>query len=425
MRFSTSRLSTGFTLVELLMVIVIIGIMGGMVVTATSGVLTNAREAKTRATILAVDGVVQRLYEDIQYRPLPVVIPELNTGVDDSNDEFGREVLGTEAARVRLLMRRDLLRMEVPDRYSDIAIGPISINAACNLVKLSGGAVVGTRRDTASRTARSVEWSANAKQQLYQDFILATATPENQGAECLYLILATTFVAGEPAIASLPVGSIADTDEDGMLEIVDGWGNPLAFVRWPVGYDDPTGTISSAKPDSFDPLRADFSYMFDDSHSSVTTPSSTAVVRAFDVANGISNNRPFSLRPLIISSGSDGEFGIAINPIDSSGTELSSADSSDSNYFSYVDASEWSWPKNERNMGERSVGTVDLKEYEGRGSAPYIFPDPYLRRFIADNDPGVLDPNSTDRRLPGQILDPASSSSIVADNIANFGLEAR
>jgi hypothetical protein len=34
---------------------------------------------------------------------------------------------------------------------------------------------------------------------------------------------------------------IGDTDGDGMPEILDGWGTPLTFIRWPAGYCEQVG----------------------------------------------------------------------------------------------------------------------------------------------------------------------------------------
>ena len=50
--------------------------------------------------------------------------------------------------------------------------------------------------------------------------------------------MATSFVGGSPALEAIPSSNIGDTDNDGLREILDGWGNPLGFIRWPVGYSD-------------------------------------------------------------------------------------------------------------------------------------------------------------------------------------------
>tara|TARA_Y100001960_G_scaffold274709_1_gene303822 strand:- start:108 stop:668 length:561 start_codon:yes stop_codon:yes gene_type:complete len=93
-----------------------------------------------------------------------------------------------------------------------------------------------------------------------------------------------------------------DIDGDGMPEILDGWGQPIDFIRWAPGFvgvaastiqfgdrsleiDNDSGTGNG---DSFDPLKVDPRWRD-------TKPL----------------NDPFSLFPLVYSSGSDGRAGIA------------------------------------------------------------------------------------------------------------------
>jgi hypothetical protein len=66
-----------------------------------------------------------------------------------------------------------------------------------------------------------------------------------QGAECLYLILATIQDGDKNALDYFGADEIGDTDGDGMKEILDGWGQPLLFLRWPAGY-----TIEQPGPDA-------------------------------------------------------------------------------------------------------------------------------------------------------------------------------
>jgi len=57
----------------------------------------------------------------------------------------------------------------------------------------------------------------------------------NQGAECLYLIVMLTTGDGE-ARSLFSEQDFGDTDGDGALEILDGWGRPIRFIRWPAGF---------------------------------------------------------------------------------------------------------------------------------------------------------------------------------------------
>ena len=113
------------------------------------------------------------------------------------------------------------------------------------------------------------QWSQN--QQLYQ-FISAkaafqTAFPQNfqeagskltplypslhkqvtESAACLYLILTTAgvFDTEPPAAGDLKGLEVEDTDGDGLLEVVDAWGNPLQFYRWPTRLFRPAPTAGT------------------------------------------------------------------------------------------------------------------------------------------------------------------------------------
>ena len=234
------RSKKAFTLVEVLVVIVILGIMGAMVTTAVSGVTTTAKQSRTKTIIAIVDSVLAEHYANLKYRQLPVEIPDLFLPSGNAN-EVGYEVLASEAARVRLMMMRDLQRMEIPDRLSDITTAPSQIYAATNQVLIdNNGNVVNTRDQKNQRKIMSVSWySPNATFLIGGDNIpsrlaayrnrmpagLTLNSPEalaNQGAECLYLIMATSFVGGSPALEAIPAANIGDTDNDGLQEILDG-----------------------------------------------------------------------------------------------------------------------------------------------------------------------------------------------------------
>jgi type II secretory pathway pseudopilin PulG len=56
--------------------------------------------------------------------------------------------------------------------------------------------------------------------------------PQTESAECLYLILSDRTGSTTSIIDELPDQFIKDTDNDGLLEIVDSWGKPVKFYRW-------------------------------------------------------------------------------------------------------------------------------------------------------------------------------------------------
>lgn len=106
-------------------------------------------------------------------------------------------------------------------------------------------------------------------------------------AELLYQIV-MGMPEAESAFNSL---EIADTDGNGLNEFVDGWGNPIYFIRWPAGHYNEHGCVISKIQLSND-----------------TSIAPCPFESAFRRNNsGISN---YAVFPLIISAGQDRETGI-------------------------------------------------------------------------------------------------------------------
>lgn len=417
------RKITAFTLIEVLVVVAIIGIMAAMITTAVRGVTTTANIARTRSIIATVDSVIQDQYESYKNRPLPVSIPDFSAPGQSRTDRLAAnttsthavvdfEILPAESARIRLNMLRDLQRMEMPDRVADVrepgATGLAALNEPA-AIRGSASRVVEVvdpmdpdfgnifRSNVKSeRVQLPISWYGSASTSDAKDVPSRLATyfersspawtVENQGAECLYLIMSTSFVAGAPAIELIPTSYIGDTDGDGMLEILDGWKRPLGFIRWPVGFADPNLSIDTSIPDDFDLMRTDFGFLSD------------PAVPAF--ANV---EEPWSMRPLIVSAGVDGEFGISFDAVNDGGSVT--------NFTYRPGANAMTWPVNDSSMGSVASG-----ERGGR-SAPYIFVDPYLRQFRLANASGLV---------PGSPLTGSNASDARAqdearsDNLTNY-----
>ncbi len=404
-----------FTLVEVLVVLVLISILSSMVLTAVRGATQSARIARTRSIIGTIDSVLQELYEDYKYRPLAVEIPDISAEqLIGGQLVLSFEAMPSEAARARLIMLRDLQRMELPDKVRDVwrpttprlPTQPVPVYVAADqiaqnpttgrlrLVRAESGSLNDRTRLPATwfgvGPMPSGQWPSRFSGYLTRTQA-ANWTRQHQGAECLYLIMASTYINGIAAIESIPPSNIGDTDGDGVPEILDGWGRPLGFIRWPVGFIDPDSDVTST--DEFDPYRADFG--------NLVNPPGVPAGRA----------RPFSVRPLVISAGPDGEFGIALTTrrgdLVSEDAALSEAqmESEEVSYANQI------WPRTVEWMGQ---------EFAGRGgTAPpeYHFPDPFLRRFIAANPTHIL---------PGGPLDPTNTGfarSWRDDNISNYQLE--
>jgi len=207
-----------FTLVELMVVIVIIGILASLTLAGLAGVRQRAKIEKTKSTIRKIDAVIQPMYESY-----------LTRRVNISGLQSGLPPLVLAAERLRLL--RATMMNEMPDTWTEA-------NAALNMRLIDSGY---------RPSAVAFRYHRRFAQMESQP---TRATHE--AAETLYLILA---LGGRypDAIANFRSDEIGDLDQDTAPEFLDGWGQPIRFRRWPIGFALVTGQPPA--PDPFDPLR--------------------------------------------------------------------------------------------------------------------------------------------------------------------------
>lgn len=186
------RPRAGFTLIELLIVVGIIAFLAGVLITVVKGVVGNARAAATRSTIRKIDSLLTKRMEAFSRyiqdqdtiaskagRLPSYVNPTYLT--QSANDQRMAKVLG----------RKDFFRRNFPQRFSEMDSPP--------------------SYDTSKHTSAT------------------------ESAELLYYFLTKMpgFGTDAPDSDLFSASEIADTDGDGLMEFVDGWGNPLRFYRWP------------------------------------------------------------------------------------------------------------------------------------------------------------------------------------------------
>lgn len=354
-RFGVSRFRPGFTLVEILVSLVLIAILSGMVTVAVRSTQQSARRAATEGLIHRIDSVIRTKWDEYRYRPLSVQMDA--TAILQPNQappQFKPEEVG----RLRLMMLRDLMRMELPERRSDLS-DPTRVVGSASILFDS----LGNRIDPPNVEAVGVLWQTPSQLLNYRAKATVGWTPQHESAECLYLILSSTTVNGISALDVIAPAQIQDTDGDGMPEIVDAWGNPISFIRWPSGSNHPV--IASSGEDEFDLLGSDWGMLRDN----VETP--------------------YSLTPQIVSPGPDGELGLVTTAVPA------------------TPYSQMTWPANQTEAGTALTN-------------PYVFIDPYLRVLTGgiNTSGGLPTPNRTLR--PGAFI--AGGQDLAADNISSFDL---
>ena len=101
---------------------------------------------------------------------------------------------------------------------------------------------------------------------------------ETVSSELLYytLVHAGNFGASPAVADQFTTAEVADTDDDGFLEFVDAWGNPLRFYRWPTRLMDPDypTALPGIQPDlsnASDPTDVLITYQEDDGTGTLVT----------------------------------------------------------------------------------------------------------------------------------------------------------
>jgi type II secretory pathway pseudopilin PulG len=182
-------------MVELLIVITIIAVLATITIRVVGGFIETGRVAQTQATIKKIQGLIDdRLQGFNRLNMKGKETPYLSQA-------------GNDLERAKVIMRKDILRSAFAQTWAEAAI--------------------------------------------------PGKTDQNNGAdsaEVLYAMLTKGAVFGVAPVSpdAFTTSEVQDTDGDGNLEFVDGWGKPLRFYRWPTRLIRPGGpgsTITQAQYD--------------------------------------------------------------------------------------------------------------------------------------------------------------------------------
>jgi type II secretory pathway pseudopilin PulG len=295
---------SGLTLVELLVTIGLITMVSSMFLVAYRAAATEASNIRTQGTIRKINEVLMaRMQEYESYpvnfikdaaNPYSLAIPEEATEFLPPNDpEF--ESKGILVERIRVMILRDIIAQEMPDHVHDIkTIAPImrrywtglvvrrNVNNAQQITPIfTSGAESPKAARLKSRLAQTrADWT---------DFVT--------NEELLYLIIEDSTLNGSSALELFGRSEIGDTDNDGFLELLDAYRQPIRWVRWPTGFPetirfhpdllDPSlnndGFSGNALADPIDSRRADPGYRPVAQQTKVFPPSAIAFPLVYSV----------------------------------------------------------------------------------------------------------------------------------------------
>lgn len=235
----------GFTLVELLLVMAIIAILSTLAVLALRGAQDEAKHGATQARVSQIRALLQQRMEDYEVRKLPIRLTNYTTNRG-------------ELRQLKQLILADMVSCEMPRDASHVRAFP-SPQLQAAIMDLESQTPPGD--DFVAPDGTDLITALQQPQMmpaLARRFVTPTdpipnpPSPANLNAEYLYGVLATTDFDDTPGIEALGASAIADTDNDGYLEVVDNWGQPIEFELLDPIPDpmDPTNVIQTPIPNN-------------------------------------------------------------------------------------------------------------------------------------------------------------------------------
>ena len=230
----------GFTMVELLIVIGIIIVLMGMMVAVVGSSMKSARAAATAALIQKLDVLLDDRTKGFDRATKSADFQRIVTARKRVLESGG--IFGVSPDVLAVVARKDFFKSNFPQRYADFApavtaSGPLT---GVPTLILTDPTLVPEDANVDGVLDAGEDTNGNGVLDGYVHF---KHKPETESSALLYFTVTRMQVFGVPPVGESEFGTseVRDTDGDGLLEFVDGWGRPLRFYRWPTRLLKPNG----------------------------------------------------------------------------------------------------------------------------------------------------------------------------------------
>lgn len=236
---SGTRRRAAFTLAELLIVISILAVLGGLALSVIRGARYDANASRTATQLTQIERFLNERLEEYAVRVLPFRLASLQIVVPPP-----RQLQPVEIGRLRNRMLIEYITSEMPCDPSQVTLlsgsPPPWVNFVSQHFENDFGSVVDTAGNSLVDLMRieptvPPQFRVNPPSLLMRMTRRLTVEPPSNVindaycAECLYEILNSHNDLYSSGLDALFADEIGDTDGDGRMEVLDAWGEPVIF----------------------------------------------------------------------------------------------------------------------------------------------------------------------------------------------------
>lgn len=225
---------TGFTLLELLLVMAVIAVLSTMAVGVMASAQEDSRVAATRSRVRIITSLLEQELEDYEVRRLPVGQQWLDSvwqthfsrapGFPARSANYDPRKRALYRRNLARRLRMDLIRNELPNNRAAVQTAAGALFPSQSFATNFRNRYSNLTTPEADASLRQLQRGISSKAVAWRNF------PGDRPAEFLYAILSRIDYHGSTGLDAIGNQAIGDSDGDGVLEIVDGWGEPMEFV---------------------------------------------------------------------------------------------------------------------------------------------------------------------------------------------------